>query len=419
MAKKAKSRAPKKKLVRKQRSRVEREHRMERILVWGTIAVAVIVVGLLGYGLISEKLIKARRPVAIVDGTSVTLADFKARARFKQVQIRNQLEYWSQQRRSIDPSDENSQFWLDYVDDTINNLQTQWLMVGEEALDELVEEELVRRETERRGIAVAVDEVDQQIEQFFGYDRASTESPLLAEEFPLTSATSPTLTESITVTTEEEAPPTPTPMTEEGYRTLYTDYRKLVLRPQGISEKQFRSVFEAALIREKLLERFMEEGVSIEEDQVELRQLVAYTETVASELAARLDAGEDLLDLASELEMGAAEEITGTEEITATHEPAGYGGELGWYTRDALVQGFGAELAEIAFDLEVGAHSQPVLSEDGGRYTILEVVGHEMRELDEWDRQQRAEELFEEWLVGQQGKVERIGYDPEEIAADL
>ena len=49
-------------------------------------------------------------------------------------------------------------------------------------------------------------------------------------------------------------------------------------------------------------------------------------------------------------------------------------------------------------------------SQDGTRYTIIEVVGHEVRELDELARESLGEDAFQEWLDAQQVLVERGTY---------
>ena len=130
-----------------------------------------------------------------------------------------------------------------------------------------------------------------------------------------------------------------------------------------------------------------------------MRYLTVDSEERADELAARLDDGEDFQILADELE--------------AEEEPTGFSGELSWYPRDVLEQmltSLGAELIDQAFSLAVGEHGQPVANEEGARYTIIEVMGHEVRELDEEMRQQLTDEAFREWLEDEQVKVERIEY---------
>ena len=66
-------------MSRKQMSRLERETRMNRILFAGAAAVVLLVVAVLGYGYLSERVIKPRQPVAIVNGTPIRAGDLENR----------------------------------------------------------------------------------------------------------------------------------------------------------------------------------------------------------------------------------------------------------------------------------------------------------------------------------------------------
>jgi len=391
MAKKAKKRVPKE-LTHKQRSHLERERNIQRLLIWGVTIVGIAVVSVLGYGLVFEKIIKAREPVAIVAGTPITTAEFQARVRFVQMQMQNELQYWTRQQQALDPSDTNTQFYLEYIQGNIRDLQTKLspanaLVVEEQTLDQLIQEELVRQEAEQRGITVAPEEVQQEIELYFGYDRN-----------PITPTPEPTATSSLmpmevlTPTATTVPLPTPTSMTDEEFRRLYDAYLEQSLKPLDISEQQYRSLVEASLLTEKLQEN-MEADVPTVADQVKLWSLIVDSEGRANELAARLDAGEDFQTLADELE--------------DDDEDTSYGTELDWFPRSILERHLGAELTDVAFSLEVGEHSQPALEEDGTRYYIIEVVGHEEQELDPLVRQQLGADAFQKWLDAQQVLVER------------
>jgi len=397
MAKKFKSRAPKK-LTRKQHSRLERERSMKRLLIWGVTVVGIAVVGIMVYGLVVEKVIKAREPVAIVGGTSITTAEYQARVRFMQMRMQNELQHWLQQQQTLDPTDQSMQFYLEYIQGNIRDLQTKLSpanapVIGEQVLDQLIQEELVRQEADRRGITVAPEEVQREIERYFGYDR----DPVTPTPGP-TVVTSPlTLTEVLTPTPTTVPPPTPTPMTEEEFRRLYSTYLEQSLKPLDVSEQQYRSWVEASLLVEKLQEQMSAEVPTVA-DQVKLWLLAVDSEERANELAARLGAGEDFQALADELEEGEDEEV------------AGYGTELSWFPKGILESNLGMELADLAFSLEVGERSQPVLGQDDTQYYIIEVVGHEERELDSFVHQQLGADAFQEWLDAQQVLVERKMY---------
>jgi parvulin-like peptidyl-prolyl isomerase len=394
MAKKTKKRPPRQ-LTRKQRSRLQRERRMERLLIWGVTIVGVLIVGVLVYGFVVENVVKAREPVAVVSGVPIRTAEFQARVRFLRMQIQSELQYWRQQQQALDPTDADAQTYLEYIQGQLRELQGQLspanaLTIAEQALDQLIQEELVRQEAERRGITVSPQQLQQQIEQFFGYDR----NPVTPTPAP--TATSSFIPTGVLTLTPTSAPlPTPTPMTEQAFRQQYDAYLDS-LRSQEISEQQYRSWVRASLLAEKLLEQ-MTAQVPPTTDQVKLRYLVTDSEEQARELAARLDAGEDFQVLLDELRED--------EERTA------FGTELDYLPRSMLERRLGEEVADRAFDLQVGQHSQPVPRQDGAQYVIIEIVGHEDRPVDQSLRDQLGQGAFQEWLDAQQVLVERRPYD--------
>jgi len=409
MVKKAKKSALKE-LTRKQRSRIEREKRTERLLILGVIAVGVIVVGVLVYGFVVEKVVKARESVAIVGDTPITTAEFQARVRFVRMQIQNELQFWRQQQQTLDPTDPSAQSYLEYIQGTIRNLESQLapgnsLSIGEQTLDELIQEELVRQEAQRRGVTVAPEELQEQIESAFGYNRnppTPTPEPTVTPVWSLEDLFTPepggtpplTSTEVLTPTPTSTPLPTPTPMTEAAFRERYNAFLKSV-KPLGLSEQQYRSWLEASLLADKLVEQFKAE-VPATADQVKVRYLSVNSQEQADELAGRLDAGEDFQAL--------------LDEVTKDESAAGYGTELDWLPKSLLARRLDAEVADLAFTLGVGEHSQPVPSQDGTRYTIIEVVGHEVRELDRSMQEQLGTTAFQEWLDAQMTLVERRTY---------
>ncbi|MBU0705125.1 MAG: SurA N-terminal domain-containing protein [Chloroflexi bacterium] len=384
-----------KELTRKQLSRLERERRIEKWLLWGVGALGILVVAVMIYGYVAEEVVKAREPVAVVDDAPITTAEFQARVRFVRMQIQLELQRLALEQSSLDMTAPGSEFYLEYIQGSIRDLEAQLspanaLVIGEQVLDQLVVGELVEQEAERRGIEVTAEELQQGIELYFGYDRD-----------PATPAPAPTATPPLTPT-DALAPvptdipvPTPTPMTEEAFSQLYDD----VLgswESAGISEQQYRSWMEASLQLKGLREQ-MDAEVPTIADQVTLRYMSVDSEEWANDFVARLDAGEDFQALVDELEED--------EQVT------GYNRELGWYPLSGLEQNLGAALAELAFSLEVGEHSQVSPDESGGGYYVIEVLGHEERDLDPYALQQAQEEAFQEWVEAQK-QISLVEYPP-------
>lgn len=396
MTKKSKRRVRASKgLTRKQLSRLEREKRIEKWLLWSVAALLVVIALVLVYGFVTEKVVKAREPVAIVGDVPIETDEFQARVRFARMQMQFELERLIAQQRSLNMADPNSEFYLQYIQGNIRDLETQLsqanaLAIGGQVLDQLIEGELVRQEAERRGLKVAPEKVQESIELYFGYDRnPATPTPAPTDTPPLTP------TDTLTPMPTDVPMPTPTPMTEDAFRQLYNDVLKS-WKELGVSEQQYRSWMESALLYDELRER-MDADVPTTADQVTLRYVNVDSEEWASDFAARLDDGEDFESLAGELE--------DNEQV------AGFDRELDWYPASTLEQLLSATLAELAFNLDVGEHSQAVADENGDRYHVIEVLGHEVREMDSYTLQQVQDEAFQEWVEAQK-QILLVEYPP-------
>ncbi len=391
MTKKVK-RTPQQQLTRKQRSRLQKERHMRRILIGGVGIVGLLIVGVLGYGVVAERIIGPREPVAIVDETPITTGEFEARVKFRRLQLQNQLGYLYQQQQTMaeQASESDDQSLQDYFQQQINSLQSQLAAenaeaLGQQVLDQMIQEELVRQEAERRGINITAEEVQGAVHENFGYTPDATPPP--AESPPVTS------TESMTASQPTPAP-TPTQMTEADFREMYNRYMQEGLKPLGISEQQYRSWIKASLLIEELQADMMKE-LPQQADQVKLRFISVDSEDRARDIVQRLDEGADWDAL--------------LEEVQADEEEApGSGSELDWMPEDTLANQLGEEIADTIFDLAVGEHTEPVrLGEESQALYIFEVVGREERQLEANLLEQMAQEAFQSWLESQQSLVER------------
>jgi parvulin-like peptidyl-prolyl isomerase len=368
---------------------------MERRLIWGVTIVAIAIVGVLGYGVVAERIVEPRQPVAIVDDEPITTADFQARVKFRRFQVQNQVGYLYQQQQALasTSAESDAQSFQEYIQGQIDDLQSQLApenaqVIGQQVLDQMIREELVRQEAERRDITVSAEEVQGSIHEAFGYNPDATPAPTATP--PLTS------TESLTASLPTPAP-TPTQMSEADFRETYNQYLRDGLKPLGVSEQRYRSWIEVSLLNEKL-QAAMTEELPEEAEQVELRYLSVSDEERANELAQRLDSGEDFQIVA--------------DEIEADEEAPGFSNELGWLPKDALANSIGEDLADLAFGLEVGEHTEPVTIGEGGQsYYIIEVTGHEVRELEASIRDSLGQEAFQAWLDAQQTLVERKSWE--------
>lgn len=374
MARRTRRRVPKE-LARKRLSRVERDRRMQRFLVWGIVVVSALVVGVLGYGLLAENVLKVREPIATVNGVPISVAEFQARTRLIRLSLHQQVNHLSAWQQTLDPNDPDTSTYLQHIQSQIRSLRNRLepenaLSIGEEARNQLVQEELVRQESVRRGITVSPDEVQRRLELDFGYIR----NP--ATPTPEPTAVSP-MTFTVLLTPEPTPTPAATPISEEEFRRRLNE----TLRQIKASEQMLRSWVEKALLAEKLQEQMMAE-VPTTADQVKLRFLSAISETLANDLFVRLEAGEDFQALADELEASGN----------------GSSSEIEWSIREDVELFFGAEIAEVVFGMAAGERSRPLPNVSNTRYFVIEVLGREVRELNEATRRRLGSQAFQAWL---------------------
>jgi peptidyl-prolyl cis-trans isomerase C len=99
-------------------------------------------------------------------------------------------------------------------------------------------------------------------------------------------------------------------------------------------------------------------------EEIHARHILLPTEEEAKAALARVKAGEDFAKVAAEL----------------SKDPAGDGGDLGWFTRDSMVP----EFADAAFKLQPGEVSDPVKSEFG--WHVIKVEGRRMKTFPTFDQ---------------------------------
>ena len=367
MAKRGRPRAVVPTVTRKQLSKRQKEQRFQRWLTIGATIVLVSVVGVLGYGLYRQFVVLPAKPVATVNDVPIPLGAYQRLVRYRRFDIRNFLASLNAQLQQLDPTAEEQQFFRSYLQQQVEQVRNSLTTLPTAALDELIEDELIRQESAANNVVIAEAEIQLELERQFGYDR----NP------PLPAPTAITATALITITPE----PTVAPMTEEEFTTAYSEYMKEAQKQTGITEQELRGLIQASLLRQRL-EEFMGEQVPTQEEQLHCRHILVETEETANAVVQRLQGGEDFVALASEYS---------TDETNKNE-----GGDLGWFGRGAMVE----EFEEAAFALQPGEVSDVVQTTFG--YHIIECLERdENRELDPPTLDQRKREGFSNWLLEQ------------------
>ena len=403
MAKREKQRI----VTKKHMARAERERIQQRYIVIATIAVVAVVVILVGFAFAQAYFITPNRPVAVVNGEEILTSDYQARVKFERFQLINQMGSTIQFMESLgDPST------AQYFQSSLQQISFQLIpeVHGQSVLDTMIEDVLISQEAERLGISVSEAEIDEVIASDFGYFPEGTPTAVPTSEIIPTSTLNPqqktlvpptptaiitqtaTPTLEPTPTTEAEVTPTqvlptPTTYTEKMYNEDYDTFVSAMKQTIDVSEKQFRDIVRAQLLRDKILDEITKD-IPQEEEQVWARHILVETEEEAQEVMDRLDAGEDFATLA--------------QEVSTDPGSAVNGGDLGWFGRGRMVP----EFEETAFALEIGEISDPVQSDFG--WHIIQKLGHEIRPIDAATYDQIKQKSFNDWLAEQRevGEIE-------------
>jgi len=342
--------------TRRQVARRVKEQKLNRILTWAAIGVVALIVLIIGYGLVSELVIKARKPVARVDDVAITTQQYQRRLHYERLLMRQQLNFYQSYLFQLDPNDEAMQSFYQELQFMVSNLENQLSVnmasvLGKQVLDNMMEEELVRKEAQNLNLSVSQDDVALAIEEMLGYDRVAAA----------------TVTDTTTI---------------ESFDALYKDFNDNILKPSRFSEQDFRAMVEANLLREQLQAII---GADIAQTSVQLESILFTVDSEEMGLALRelIDRGEDPEILAEEFNNDGH---AGT---------AGY--PLPWMPFDYLGAQLGAEIEQAAFNTPVGKASAPTLGSDG-QYYVIYVSGHEERPLDAAVMQQMRQEKYADWL---------------------
>lgn len=369
----------------------EREDRQKRIIILSTIAILVVVFGLIGYGVLDRYVLKPKTPVIQLDSMTINAVDFEQRVRYQRVQVINQTYQLIEFVQSLGGTPDIFAYFEQQLILATTQL-SQPLLIGQEVLQTLSDDLIIQAEAEKMGIEVNETQIDQEIRTVFDYfpEGTPTVSPTGNQEED--QDTSPTNTPQIEETSEGEPDPTATPLLRPTEYTLdlfeenYQNYMD-VLNNNGIKEKTFQDMVRMSLIREELM-NVLSADLPLTQEQVWVRHILVEDELTAIEVTDKLADGQDFAVLAAEY----SSDVSNKDN----------GGDLGWFARGMMVLPFD----EAAFALEVGEISDPVQTDFG--WHILQNLGKELLPIDEAAFEEIRNEVFSEWLVER-----RLEYQPE------
>jgi len=404
------------KVTKKHLARKQQEEKQVKTAVTVTIVILAVVAILLGYVLVDRYIIKPNITVARVGETEIKAGEFKTSTTYSRLNMLNQatqyVNYFGETGKQYALS-----LILQIKDPTV---------VGENVLNQLIDEVLIREEAAKRNITVSDEELEREMREQFRFYPEGTYTPTItttpvytptwsAAQFALIDPTdtpepsaTPTETPEGWVPTATELPegfptevpatatlqptdgpeptatavptdlPTPTPFTERLYNKEVKTYIDS-LAIYSITKNDVERILYNGLLRDKLLADVTKD-LQPNEEQVWVRHILVDSEEAANEVKAKLDSGEDWLALAIEYS---------TDESNKNN-----GGDLGWIGRD---DSYDADFLAGAFALnEDGQISDPVQSQFG--WHLIQLVTKATNPVSSSKFAQIKQNFFNNWL---------------------
>lgn len=429
----SKSRSPYAGATRKHLARAEREALLQKWVIAVTIGIAVLVVGLLGWGWLDQNVIQPSRPAAKVGSVEISIGQFQKAVKYQRLQMIEQLFQLNQYVQLAQAFGADAQT-LQYYQQQAGSLGAQLEQpdtLGRQILDNLIDEALVRQEAAKRGITVSPEELEKELQEAFGYYVNGTPTP------SPTSTLAPSLTPSPTATTDpkftptatftatvettatviatatppvtatatatrgptETPQPTATPYTITGFNKRKSDYIADLTRNTGFTETDLRALTEYNILRRKLQET-EEVAKTVKTARVRHILIKIEDETKPESVAAAEAIAKDII---KQLQDGTATFADLAKTLSTDTSNKDTGGDLGTQEEGYFVAEFGA----IAFDTNnIGLYPQPVKTQFG--FHVIEVLEHGTRDLTEDEIKSKQSDQFSAWLGEQRANTELV-----------
>jgi len=362
----------------------EIEDRQKKIVIISTLAVLVIVIGLVIYGVVDRYVFRARTTVIELESYTINADEFEQQVRWSRRNLILEIDQILNTFQQLGGSPEVFAYFEQQLILSTTQLQ-QPLLIGQEVLQSMTDDIILLVVAEKMGVTIDEALIDLEIEEAFGFYADGTPTPLptqeLAGDGSDDQADQPTVTPQ-SESDDQEPDPTATPLlipteyTKDLFLDVYQDFLNSI-KDDGINEKTIRYLVKMSVIRQEVLDS-VTANVERTQEQVWVRHILVEDEKTALEITGKLAEGEDFASLAAEYS---------TDESNKDS-----GGDLGWFARGRMVPAFD----EAAFGLNVGEISDPVQTDFG--WHILESLGKDDLLLDAASYDQLKNEVFTNWL---------------------
>ncbi|NMC45396.1 MAG: hypothetical protein GYA52_01045 [Chloroflexi bacterium] len=398
-----------------------KENKNSKRLVIGFIIFAVIVVGLIGYAFLYDRVLKYNKPVATVGEREINGKEFTERVKLERNSYVLQYNMIAAQMVLVGDNSDYVSYYKNQLTQLLSILDdTEYF--GEYVLDNMIDEQIASIEAEKMGITVTDQEVEDMMQELFEYYPNGTATPTVTyaleptstlnsqqktlvavapatETLALPTATLEEIAQTVESTATETLPPTATALeltptseeisgtatpyptatvyTEDIYKQNYQDYITN-LEGIGVSESVLRDYLRNYMLVQKVYDAVVSD-VPRTQDQVWARHILVETQDEAIAVLNRLAGGEDWNTVCNEVTL----DQSGQENC----------GDLGWFPQGQMVEVFETE----AFRLDIGEISNPVESSFG--WHVIQTLGHEERDIEsDYDYQRLQSNYYDLWF---------------------
>jgi parvulin-like peptidyl-prolyl isomerase len=361
-------------LLNEHQSRHEREAAIQRLVLFSVAGLAALTIVVLIITFAYDQLVTPNQVVATVNGENITVGEFRSRVRLERAILNETINGRLLILRAQGATDEQINNVIGQSEEW-NELQVSD-QLGNRVLNDMIDDILLAQAAQSDGISVSEAQIEEAINNFFGYDpeeaatgptatptRTATPTPFITPTVTATPTVTPTaeFTATATLTPQPSSTPTNTPDATQRAQT-FTERRtsafSTIQRTAGIGEDTLRSYFAAQALRRAVAAAEFGQA-SGTTTYVDARHILVESEALAQDAIAALNAGDSFAELARALS-------------TDTGSGA-QGGELGW----SPVANYVTEFADAVRAGEFGAILGPVQSEFG--YHIIQVRAREER----------------------------------------
>ena len=311
---------------KRQLTKWQRERRQKRLVLISAIGLVAVVGLVLLFGYWRELIARPNEPAAEVGEQVIPLGALAVRLRPQLMAIDNEI---ARVQNEVVPTSSGSS-GANPSSQQLQMLYSQRLSATDQVLGDMIDDELIAREAQRRGLTVAPAEIDARIASDLAKQRAAPSGPAPTPAAGPAAATAPTPTPPATLTADEF---------QDAYQTF--------LSRINYTDEQWRRYVEAQLLRDKLRDALSADIAPVQE-QVHARRLTVATQEDATAALAQIRSGEATLeDVAREK----------SQDLLSKSQ----GGDLGWLPRGIESPQFD----EQAFRLGIGEIGDPVTTPQG------------------------------------------------------